>query len=100
MEREELQLNTNIPEILDLGDLCELLRASRPFILKQIAKGRIPAVRFGRGKYLITRQILLSTLNGESRAILESSTASIEMLKESTAFKNTISKDIGVLNNE
>lgn len=48
---------------MDLGDLAELMRATRPFVRGLIKRGKIPAIQLGKGKYLITRRLLLDTLD-------------------------------------
>ena len=48
--------------ILDVGDLSELLRVSVQTARRYINEGRIPAYRVVPGKYLISVNVLRSTL--------------------------------------
>ncbi len=55
-----------IPDILDLEDLADLLRVSKQTARRLVADGDIPAYRFAKGKYLITKHNLIKTIDAKS----------------------------------
>jgi excisionase family DNA binding protein len=52
-----------IPEILDAGDLAELLRVSKQTAIRYIRQGSIPAARIVKGKYLVSRARLIEFID-------------------------------------
>ena len=50
---------TNIPEILDVEDLTELLRVSKQTIRNLIKRQEMPGWRYASGKYVCTKKQLL-----------------------------------------
>ena len=56
-----------IPEILDAGDLAELLRVNRQTILRYINANKLPACRIVPGKYLVTKERLIEFINKGSQ---------------------------------
>ena len=69
MEKEKQQLTTNIPDLMDLGDLQELMRCSSYFIHKLRKKKILPIVMLGYGKYFITKGMLLGTIDSMAREL-------------------------------
>lgn len=56
-----------IPEIMDVGDLAELLRVTPQFARGLIENGTIPGFKFARGKYLISKKLLIETIEKGSQ---------------------------------
>ncbi len=63
MEKEKI--SSGIPDILDLGDLAELLRVSKPTAKKLVEEGIIPGYKFLRGKWLITKRQLIKRIESK-----------------------------------
>jgi len=59
-----------IPDIMDIGDLVELLRVSKQTVMKCIEDGKIPAYKIAKGKYLITKRQLIKTIEKRSGSVL------------------------------
>ena len=56
-----------IPEILDLGDLAELLRVSKQSAKALVDNGTIPGFRFMKGKYLFSKRQLIEVIEKGSQ---------------------------------
>jgi excisionase family DNA binding protein len=55
-----------IPEIMDAGDLAELLRVSKQTAIRYIRQGQIPAARIVKGKYLVSRTKLIEFIDANT----------------------------------
>ena len=55
-----------IPEILDAGDLADLLRVSTQTAQRYILEGHIPAARIVKGKYLVSRAKLIEFIDSKT----------------------------------
>lgn len=52
---------------MDVGDLAELLRVTPQFARGLIENGTIPGFKFARGKYLISKKLLIETIEKGSQ---------------------------------
>ena len=66
---EEKKVSAGIPEILDLGDIAELLRVTKQTARRYIDDGRIPACKISGGKYLTTRRQIMRTIEERCKTV-------------------------------